>query len=1009
MAYLQRPLGVIALFIAALAAGLFCLPRLPVSLLPSLSQPRLTVVTRYEHATPQEVDSLVTRRLESVLGTVAGLRGLESISQQGVSRIGLAFDWERSLTDAAAEVREKLDAAIEQLPREAAPPLVLPYDPSQTPLITLALSGGKSGLLLRDLADQRIKPRLLTLPGVAAVGLMGGLTPEIQVLVDKARLAAYGLDLASVVKGIKQANLNSPAGELRMGQRNMPVRTVGRFQEPGQINEAPLAAGETQAPLTVDQVARVLRTHKDQTGFARSDGKDAVLVSVLKAQDANALEVSERVKQVVLALNLPEEVKLEVVEDQAPIVEASLNELAKMVLMGGGLAILVLWIFIRRIGAALLVALAAPLGLFITFGLMNLFGVGLNLMSIGGLALGVGMLLDGSIVVLEAFERRRKTGLTRLEAARQALHEVGGSLITGTLTTAVVLVPVFFMTGLSQRLFADFSFTLAASLIVSLATGLLLLPSLLVWRGEDKSPKAPASAAAEAPVPGAWLWLVRLKWLLAPLAVVIALGSYWLAGQQGLSLLPSLGEDRLLITLKLPTGSGVERLLETVKQAEGVIRRNEQAGRLIVRAGRLEDDDLLGGPQGGQDDQARLTLYPKPGADLAALAASLRGGLVELNEARVQVAAAGQASGLSGEGPDGPELVVLLSEERGALGEAAVSLARAFSSLGFIKSLEPYGLANKRQIDIKVQRENAALRGVSVSQIARSVGRAVQGEVAGQLLAGDRQIDIRVRLRPEDRSGMHSLEELPLASPQGGALLLGEAARLSPGKGPMEIIRRHRRPAAVIQGRMAGLPAGIGQERAYQAARGVELPKGVELKPGSGRRELLESIKDLGGALGLALALVYVILVVRFESLRWPLVILFGLPAAALGPALVLHYLNLPLDALVLLGAVVLLGVAVNGSILLVDLAGSLRASGMPGGAALARACKVRLKPLVMTTLTTVLGAGPLCLELGRAAGLSRPLALTVVSGLLTALIGTLILVPAIYALLGGLKAKDAK
>jgi HAE1 family hydrophobic/amphiphilic exporter-1 len=1006
MAYLKRPLGIIALFIAALAAGLFCLPRLPVSLLPGLSQPRLTVVTRYEHATPQEVDSLVTRRLESVLGTVAGLRGLESNSAQGVSRIGLVFDWDRQLSDAAAEVREKLDAAITQLPHEASPPLVLPYDPSQTPLITLSLTGEVSGLALKDLAEHQIKPKLLTLPGVAAVGIMGGLTPEIQVLADKARLAAYGLDLASVVQGIKKANLNSPAGELRMGQRNMPVRTVGRFSNPGQIGDAPLAAGETQAPLTVSQVARVSRGHKDKTGFSRVDGKDAVLISLLKAQDANALEVSARIKQAVSKLNLPAKVSLEVIEDQAPLVEASLNELAKMVLVGGGLAVLVLWVFIRRIGLALLVAISAPLGLFITFGLMNLFGVGLNLMSIGGLALGVGMLLDGSIVVLEAFERRRKAGLTRLEAANQALHEVAGSLITGTLTTAVVLVPVFFMTGISQRLFADFSFTLAASLLVSLATGLLLLPALLVWRDDGaKGPLRLSAPDGVLPKPGAWLWLVRLKWLLAPLVLVAALAVYWLASQQGLSLLPSLGDDRLLITLKLPSGSGIESLQNTVEQAEALIKADPQAGRLIVRAGRFEEDDLLGGSQGGQDDQARLTLYPGSGGGLTALAKRLRDSLKRLKKVRVQVAQAGQASGISGEGPDGPELAVLLGEERKALGKASLDMAKQFGKLDFIKSLEPAGLAQKRQIDIKVQREEAAMRGVSVSQIARSVGRAVQGEVAGQLLAGDRQIDIRVRLQPEDREGMHGLEELPLTAPKGGFLRLGEAARLKAGQGPLEIIRRHRRQAVVIQGRMAGLPAGVGQERAYQAALKVELPKGVELRPGSGRRELLESMKSLGGALGLALALVYVILVVRFESLRWPLVILLGLPAAAIGPSVLLSYLGLPMDALVLLGAVVLLGVAVNGSILLVDLAGRYREQGIAGGRALAMACRVRLKPLAMTTLTTVLGAGPLCLELGQATGLSRPLALTVVSGLLTALIGTLVLVPALYALLGGLKA----
>ena len=1000
MGYLKRPLGVIALFAAALAAGLFCLVRLPVSLLPSLSQPRLTVMTRYEHATPDEVDSLVTRRLEAVLGTVTGMRRMESLSKQGLSRIGLVFDWDRALTTASAEVREKLDSAIARLPREASPPLVLPYDPSQTPLITLALSGDAGGLALRRAAEERIKPRLLTLPGVAEVGVQGGQEPEVQVLVDKGSLIAHGMDLAKVVEGVKKANLNSPAGELRIKNRNMPVRTVGRFVNPQQIATTPLIT-QGQAALTVGQVATVRYTHKDLTGFCRVNGKDAVLISVLGAQEANALAVSDAVRQAVGGLGLAKGMKLTVVEDQAPLVAGSLEELARMVMLGGLLAILVLLVFLRRLRAAFLVALAAPLGLFISFGLMNLFGVGLNLMSIGGLALGVGMLLDGSIVVMEAFERHYRPGDSRLAAARLALGEVSGSLITGTLTTAMVLVPVFFMTGLAQRLFADFAFTLAASLLVSLATGLLLLPALLVWLG-GKPRKL--KAKREKSGGGFWFWVVRMKLVLALIALGLGYGAYWHLAQQGVSLLPSLGMDRMRISLKLPGGSGLDNLQKAVDWVEKSVRENDPKARVITRAGRLDSEDLLGGPQAGEEDQAGLTAYLPPGADPEASAGVLGRKLAQVQDAEVQVVPGGQVSGLR-EGEDGrAELAVLVGEDRGKLISSAQALKKALAAQPYLEALEVRGLSSKKRIDIKVERQSAALAGISVSQVARTVGRAVQGEVAGQLLAGDRQIDIRVRLQESDRQGLHDLSELPLSTSQGGSMQLNQAATLSSGQGPLEIMRRHRRPALVLKGRIKGLPHGVGQEKALEAARKVKLAPGVELKPGSGRRELLESMRGLGGALLLALALVYVILVVRFESLLRPLVVLLGLPSAAVGPALALHYLKMPLDALVLLGGVVLLGVSVNGSILLVDLADRRRKQGMNGAVALAGAARVRVKPLLMTTMTTVLGALPLCLELGQTAGLSRPLAVTVVSGLITGMLGTLFLVPGLFALFTGVR-----
>ncbi|MBI5523009.1 MAG: efflux RND transporter permease subunit [Desulfarculus sp.] len=1010
-AYLSRPLGILAVFAALALGGLFCLSRLPVELLPRLPYPRLTVVTVFEHAPPQEVETLVTRRLEGVLGTVAGVRRLESVSAEGLSQMTLIFQWGRDLGHSAAEVREKLDSVADQLPREAQPPLVLHYDPSEAPVITLGLTGPAAGTALRAQAQDVLKNRLETLEGVAAVRLNGGLVPEVQVEADLARLVAQNLDLGTLVERIKKANLNSPAGELRLGNLELPVRTLGRFASPQDIPQVPVGKGQGGALVSLAEVARVRAGHKDQTGFCRVDGLPAVLLSVQKEPGANAVEVSRRVRERLapMAAGLPTGWGLQVVDDQAPFVEDSLAQLRDAVLWGGLLAFLVLAWFLRRMRAALLVMLSVPVSLLATLGAMYLAGVGLNLMSIGGLALGVGTLVDASIVVLEAFERHQARAGEPLAAAASALGEVRGGLITATLTTVSVLVPVLFLTGLAQRLFQDFAFTLVASLLFSLATALLLLPALLVWlgRGQVAAARPPAQAAH---------YRRALQWSLAHpltaaglglLALVLGLGGLWV---RGAALLPEVGGGRLLVQLRLPPESGLPLLTGAVDRAEEFLRARPEVASLVTRAGvDPHDSGGQGGDLGldpGRPHEAMLTVHLKPGQGLGrgaeGLRTSLRQGLTALGGFEAEVLPAGNLTEPGREALSPPQLLRLMGDDLDTLVELSAKVLARLKDVGGLAGLVADGAAKSGQLQVRVDREAAAAQGVNVTQVAQELRRAVQGEVAGKLLQGDRETDIRVRLQPGDRQEPAALGELPLLGQGGQTLRLRQVANLHPGQGPQEILRQERRRTVLIRGQVTGQAFSQGQESALAAAGQVELPAGYELRPGSQGLALSESLSSLGAALGLSLMLIYVILVVQFESLRWPLVILLALPPLALGPALALNLTGLPLSALVLLGSVVLIGMAVNTSILLVDYTNQLRRAGMAPAQALLQAAQVRRRPIVMTTLTTVLGALPLALGLGAGADLAQPLALTVVTGLFVSIAATLLLVPALYRLFLG-------
>ena len=622
-AYLSRPWGLTAIFTALVLAGAFCWPLLPVDLLPRLPHPTLTVVTGYENAPPQEVDALITKRLESVLGTVAGVLRLESSSSEGSSSIRLVFDWGREMSQSAAEVREKLDSVADQLPRDADPPLVLHFDPSEAPVVTLALIGGGDPMAMREFAEYRLKTKLETAAGVAAVRLSGGLVPEVQVLADRARLVAFGVDLGLMAGEIEAANVNSPAGEIRFKGLEIPVRTVGRFTKPDQVLEVPLNRDQKQKDrlpgslITVGDVAAVKRTHKDRTGFCLADNRPAILLSILKEPEGNTVEVSQEVRRAVDALSrtLPKGWSLEVVDDQAPFISESLSSLGQMVVFGGLLAFVVLWVYLRRLARAALVVLAAPVALAATMGFMRLFGVGLNLMSIGGLALGVGMLVDGSIVVLEAFLRHRDQGEEPDRAAVAALSEVRGGLICGAAATTVVLVPIMFLTGLAQRLFTDFAFTLIVSLAISLATAVWLLPALLVWR-PGKSDPGRGAKAGRGVLAGAYGRLLGAALKIYPLTVmaglILAAGAGWMLYHSGASLLPELSEGKALVQITLPAGSGVEVMESAVNRLVKAMAKTPGLKSTVVRAGVDPGGANTPGLEQGKPNQAFVTALFDP-------------------------------------------------------------------------------------------------------------------------------------------------------------------------------------------------------------------------------------------------------------------------------------------------------------------------------------------------------------------------------------------------------------
>lgn len=1024
----RHPVALVSLFTILVLAGMLSVPQLPVELLPSLSYPRLIVRTAFGNAAPEEVESLITKPVEAALGTVVGLRSLSSVSTEGLSSVTLRFDWGSKMSLAATEVREKLDPIADALPREVKPPLVTHYDPSEEPIVTLAFCAGADIASLRSRAETSIKPDLETLPGVAAVRLSGGGVSEIQVLVDRGRIAAQSLDLKTVANQIEAANINFPGGKIIRGPFELPVRTVGRFTDLEQIRQLPVKGGDSGGVVRLSDLAQVKETQGERTSISRFNGQSAILLSIIKEPSANIVDVSMRVREKASAIRkaLPPDTNLVVADDQGPFIEEALGELRNSALWGGLLAFVVLLIGLRSFRSAVLIMVAIPVSVVATMGFMVLAGISLNFMSIGGLAIGVGMLVDASIVVLESIHRHSLQTEDIFEAVDVGVREVNASVVSGALTSVVVLIPILFMSGLAQRLFRDFAFTMGCSHIISLVTALLLLPALvLLIHGKRPTGGIPKPSSVQSLYEAILPWALKRKGIVIFFCLASLVTSIWGLDRLGFEMLPNLDNNQFSVRLVLPSDTSIEGLERAVDTMEAMVRDVPGIEAYITEAGAESRTGLsVAGQPVGKSNEASILVKMASGSSGVALrenavkALRAKSNLVPgasvdliLNESFLSRALGG--SGIS-------QLLRLVGDDLLVLADIGRRLLTRLQGDPHLHDVVLQGNVWTRQIQVRVDRYQAAARGLSVRDAAETLQASVEGKLSGKFIQGDKETDIRVILRPDDRKTMADLGKVPLRlsiRPQRGAdhdpnaqnseprehvYLFSQIAEVVVGEGPREILRTDRRRNLILSANVVGEAFSKGEERAREVASSLSLPQGYEVLPGAERFEMMASLQSLAVAIILALMLTYAVMAVQFESVRWPLIILLTIPMTIAGPALVLNLAGIHISVLVLIGGVVLIGVVVNNGILMVAYINELRGRGLSTYNAIIQGSRVRLRPVLMSTTTNVLGVLPICFGLGSGAALRKGLAITVASGLTASLIFTLFLVPVLYHLAAG-------
>ncbi len=1021
----RRPIGVLTIAVAVVVLGAVSASRLAVDLLPSVDAPRLSITTRYEGVAPQEMETLITRPIEQAVSTIEGVTELSANSSEGLSRVQLRFEWGHNLETATNDVREQLDRIRARLPEDAESPTIYKFDLSETPVATLGLSGSGDPRRLRYLADEILSRRLERVPGVARADVQGGRLREIEVRLFSDRLSALGIDAASVSSALQRENRNVSAGDMLDRGREVVIRAEGEFLDASSVGEVVVAHREGR-PIRLKDLGEIVDGYRELTNELWVDGQKGIRIRVSKQSGSNTVAVMDALEEEIATINAEYDgrLTLTVLDNSADYVKAAVTNVQDSVIQGGALAIFILLLFLRNVRATLVVATAIPISVLATFALMYSANVSLNVISMGGLALGVGMLVDGAIVILENTYRKREQGLAPDLAAIEGTREVSLSVVAGALTTIAVFVPVVFIEGFAGVFFREMALVVCFALAGSLVVALTVVPALsaMIMSGRQK-PRAPW---VERLANGAGRFLERIeddyaralsgalkrKWTTLGVSTALLAVSLCAFPLIGVELMPETDEGLIDLDVELPVGTPLETTMRTIKDIE------------LRVLGALEDGELhhyttSAGPEAwwrpGSSNEAEVevTLVPvsqrSRSIDEVMTAVRQATGGIPGADIRIRKRSNNMLFRLMRGGDDR-----LSVEIRGHDIDTADRFAsRVQEALKGVKGIshtfvdrEP----GKIEQTIRGDRARLAELGLTGAQVSDAVEHYVLGKVATRLRDGGTEYDIRVRLREQDRLNIDQLQTMPIPLPGGGSVPLGSIAKVEPRNSPTSISRLNQERILRVSGGVEGRRLDELTAEVETRLRELEVPEGFSLELGGEQKEQAKTFSGLIVGVLLAIFLVYAVMVVQFESLKQPLIIMTSVPFALIGAIGALLATGTTFNMNSFLGLIVLVGIVVNNAIILVDYTNLLRRErGMQLLEALIECGRLRLRPVLMTTLTTVLGMLPLALGLGEGSEIQAPLARVVVGGLVVSTLVTLVFVPALYLVMERPKRAEAQ
>jgi hydrophobic/amphiphilic exporter-1 (mainly G- bacteria), HAE1 family len=1005
---IKRPVFMAMVTIAIALLGWISYSRMPVDLFPDVSIPVIAVQTVYPGATPEEMETLVTKPIELAVSSLGRVADVRSSSSESVSLVVIEFEMEHSSKEAADDVRQRVAQVKSTLPSDAHEPSVFRFDPAAAPILSIAVSDRQGALdpyLLRKKVEEDVVPKLERVSGIAGVTLVGGLEREIQVDLSLDRLQALSLPVQQVVSAIQGENVNIPGGRLPEGERERLLRVAGQFTSVDEIADVPVVT-PLGATVYLRDIADVVDGYKEVRSKTRLNGRDGLVIFVRKQSGTNTVAVAEEVKKRLQEVEIENPgLELAVMDDQSTFTRESTVDVLFTLVFGGILAALVVLFFFRSVRNTIVTVAGLPVIVLGTFWIMASLGFSLNMITLLALSLSIGMLVDDAIVVRENIFRHTEEGLPPREAASRATGEIALAVTATTLTIVVVFAPIAFTSGIAGKFLREFGLVVVFAVMLSLFEAFTLAP-LLSAHFFKPTRRDLATAARQRGAYGeldrsyrlGLAWALRHRRLVVVAALVSFAGSMLLLDSLERSFVRDFDRGDLTINLEMAPGTNLAEIDAIAREVEALIMQRPEVAHVLSTVGATD----------GAVEKASLKVKLVGRGLLDTFQRNIRPELEQIPRVRFDVdlqsnSLSGMVSSVASNVRGRPLQLIVQGGDLDDLDVASQTVAAAISQIPGVVDIDRSLKPGRPEVRVVVDRARAADLGISTAQIGLTARALVSGERASLYADGDESIDIMVRLREADRSSIASVETLPLLSPRGRVVPLSAVATLESGVGPARIDRLNRQREVTVGASYFGRELGEVVNEARREIDRLELPAGVTVAFGGTTRYMEDAFSSLLQAAALSIVFVYMILASQFGSFIHPFTIMLALPLSLFGAFAALRLTGLSLDMVSLIGMILLMGLVTKNSILLVDYTNTLRARGYERNAAILAAGPVRLRPILMTTISTICGMLPIAVGFGAGGEVRQPMAIAVIGGFITSTVLTLVVVPVAYTLMDDL------
>ncbi|MBQ4250246.1 MAG: efflux RND transporter permease subunit [Clostridia bacterium] len=1042
---IKRPVTILMVVLIILIFGFVSFTNIPIDMMPKMDLPYVIVMTTYTGAGPYEVESLVTKPVEGAVATVSGVENIYSTSSEGSSMVIIEFADGVDLDFASIDIRENIDLISRALPSDVGDTMIIKMNPNIMPIAALAITDDeRNAYELTALVEDTIVPRFERIVGVASVGAYGKTEQEIKVVMNPDKMLGYGITSQTIMGLLASENINSVGGTIDYGDRELNVRSMGEMTDVNEIRSLPIPLA-TGGFIRLSDVADVYMGDVEKTSYSRINGQDSITLSIQKQTDGNTVEVAKRVRAEIEALKTEyPSVNFTFSYDSSERIEESISSVAHSAVTGAILAVFVLLIFLKRIKSSLVIAVSIPVSVITTFILIYFSGTTINMISLGGLSLGVGMLVDNSIVVLENITRHFGMGYSSKTAAEKGAGQVIQAIVASTLTTIIVFVPMIFVNGIAGQMFRDMSLTVAFSLAASLLVAITLVPMMFAKffkrRKEEQKEEIVEISELEQHemllseyrnrnytknkffngIVKAWDRLMlklydiygrALDYALTKkkrtvvIAILLLVVSFASAAVCGFELTPATDEGRISITIDLPKDAQLEEINEVTMQVEKIAMAIPEADRVSASTGGYSS--LMS--SGSSTVTLLLTDVNERDRTTTEVSEDVRERLKVITGADISVS---EASSYSMGGSTGDAVSInITGPDDTVLESIAEQVIYQISTIEGVRNPTSSATSGKPEARIYIDREKAMTYGLTGSQVASSVRLALMGTVATTIKSEGTEIDVRIMYPDDVNATFDQLKYVSIRTARGEVVPLESVAEIVEDVGPTSVSRQNQQRYLSVTAQSYGRDTGSINREVMMKLAGMKLPDGYSFDTGNGQyATMMESFGQLGKAMLLAVVLVYMIMAAQFESLLYPFVVMFSVPFAAIGALLLNFFAGQSINMVTMIGFIMLAGIVVNNAIVLVDYINQLRREkGLSIEEAIRAAGPIRLRPILMTALTTILGLLPMALALDQSGAMMQPLALTVIGGLVTSTVSTLIIVPIVYSTFAQISTREGR